>query len=168
MKKSLLKYFYVSVFAISTTLPTSVFSQQTTDVFSGHFAREGNNASPAKNINSNIYIKLFKDQDLSQWVITLFVPYPYAATVKPAVIEKVFEQVKKQTTGSSYIRGTFGQLAEKATVQIERFGYMEDNIIFECGSLAPCTIKMADGYLELIKPGVINEHIIKYNHVVDQ
>jgi hypothetical protein len=170
MKKSLFKYFYTGIFAISITLPASVFSQQTTDIFSGHFAREGNNGSPAKTINSNIYIKLFKDQDqnLSQWVITLFVPYPYAATVEPAVIEKVFEQAKKQTTGSAYIRGTFGQLAEKATVQIERFGYMEDRIIFECGSMAPCTIKMADGYLELIKPGIINEHIIKYNHVADQ
>lgn len=153
--------------ALFITLPANVFSQQATDVFSGHFAREGNNGSPAKSINSNIYIKLFKDQDLGQWVAMLFVPYPYAATVEPAVIEKVFIQAKKETTSSAYIRSTFGQLAEKATVQIEKFGYMEDNIIFECGSMAPCTIKIADGYLELIKLGIINEHIVKYDHVVN-
>lgn len=105
---------------------------------------------------------------MSQWVVTLFIPYPYATNLKPAVINKVFAQAKKQSPKSAYLRGKFGQLEEKATVQIERFGYMQDKIIFECGSLSPCTIKIADGYLDLIKPGVINEHIIKYNHVVGE
>jgi hypothetical protein len=63
------------------------------------------------------------------------------------------------------MKGKFDLLSEAATIQIERYGYLEDRIVFECGSLAPCTIKMGDGFLELIKPGVINEHIIRYNHV---
>jgi hypothetical protein len=66
------------------------------------------------------------------------------------------------------VRGTYGQLTEPATAEVEKYGYMEDRIIYECGSLAPCTIKLYDGYLELIKPGVINEHIIKFNHIVNQ
>ncbi len=66
------------------------------------------------------------------------------------------------------MRGTFGQLTEKATAQVEKYGYVEDKIIYECGSLAPCSIKLYDDYLELIKPGVINEHIIKFNHVVER
>lgn len=167
----LLKYFYTGVYAISITLPGAVFAQQasdTTDIFSGYYSRDGNDKSPAKTINSNIYIKLYKDKDMSQWVVTLFIPYPYATNLKPAVINKVFAQAKKQSPKSAYLRGKFGQLEEKATVQIERFGYMQDKIIFECGSLSPCTIKIADGYLDLIKPGIINEHIIKYNHVIDE
>ena len=134
------------------------------DVFSGYFAMEGNNETPAKNINSNIYIKVFK----SQWIALLYIPYPYAATVDSSAINKVFEEGKKQTSSSAYLRGTFGQLSQPATLHIEKFGYLEERLVFECGSLSPCTIRLSDDYLELIKHGVINEHIIKYNHVVDQ
>jgi len=76
----------------------------------------------------------------------LFVPYPYATSVEPSAITRVFE----------------------VTVHIERYGYLEDRLVFECGSLAPCTIKLGEGYMELIKPGVINEHIIRYNHVATE
>ncbi len=69
------------------------------------------------------------------------------------------------TTVAAYLKGTFGQLSELATVNIERYGYLEDRIVFECGSLAPCTIKLAEGYLDLIKPGIINEHIIRFNYI---
>ena len=96
----------------------------------------------------------------------LYVPYPYANSVGSSVINRVFEAARKKTSGSAYIKGTFGELIEPATVHIERYGYLEDRIVFECGSLAPCTIKPEKGYLELIKPGVINEHIIRYDHVI--
>ena len=79
----------------------------------------------------------------------------------------MFDAARAQATSSAYLRGTFGELQQKATLHIERYGYLEDRIIFECGSLAPCTIRLAEGYLELIKPGMINEHIVRYQHVVD-
>lgn len=153
--------------AAIAVFPGVILSEQQTnkmDIYEGHFAREGNNESPSRTINNNIYIKFFENQ----WIATLYVPQPYAATVEPATITQALEQAKKQTTSSAYIRGKFGQLKERAIVRVEKFGYIEDRIIFECGSLAPCTIKLADGYLDLIKPGVINEHIIKYNHVTNQ
>lgn len=128
---------------------------------SGHFAREGNSGSPSETTRNNIYIKFFPER----WIAMLYVPYPYATSVEAAVITRVFEAAKKQTSGSAYLKGEFGYLAEKATVHIERYGYLEDRIVFECGSLAPCTIKLADGSLELIKPGVITEHIIRYLHI---
>ena len=134
------------------------------DITAGHFSREGNSQNPSKNTGNNIYIKLF-DQ---QWIAVMHVPYPYATTVDPATITRAMAQAKKQTSTSSYLRGSFGHLQEPATVQIEKFGYFEDRIVFECGSLSPCTIRFGDGYLELIKPGVINEHIIKFNHIVDE
>jgi hypothetical protein len=128
---------------------------------SGYFSRDGNNASPSETTRNNIYIKFFEDR----WIAMLFIPYPYATSVESSVIERAFHEAKKKTSGSSYLRGKFGHLAESATVQIERYGYLEDRIVFECGSLAPCTIRTGEDYLELIKPGVINEHIIRYNHV---
>jgi len=131
------------------------------EILAGHYAREGNNGSPAKAAGNNIYIRFFEDR----WLGMLFLPYPYAESVSPDSIPRVFDVGRAQTSTSAYLRGTFGELDEKATLHIERYGYLEDRIIFECGALAPCTVKLGDGYLELIKPGIINEHIIRYQHV---
>jgi len=167
MTKAMFKSILFSFMAAIAFFPELALAEQPAgkmDFSAGHFSREGNNASPSRTTKNNIYIKLYKEQ----WIITLHIPYPSATTVTPAAIDKVFEQIKKQATTRSYMRGTFGQLTEKATAQVEKFGYVEDRIIYECGSLAPCSIKLYDDYLELIKPGVINEHIIKFNHIVDQ
>lgn len=129
---------------------------------SGHYSRDGNNGSPSKTAGNNIYIKFFEDR----WLGMMFIPYPYATEVEALVVTEVFNAAKKTTKSSAYVRGKFNQLDENATVHIERYGYLEDRIVFECGSLAPCTIKLGDGYLELIKPGIINEHIVRYTHVV--
>lgn len=153
---NLLILFY-SMSAIGFSAPT-----QAMDIYAGHFAREGNNQSPSSTSKNNIYIKIFE----KQWVAMLYVPHPYAQTVPSQTITKVFQQARKRATGSAYLRGDFGQLDELATVQIEKFGYLGDLLVFECGALSPCTIKLHDDYIELIKPGIINEHIIKYNHVV--
>ena len=131
------------------------------ETLSGYYAREGNGGSPAKAAGNNIYIRFFEDR----WLGMLFLPYPYAESVDKATITRVFDAARAKTSSSAYLRGTFDELDEKATLHIERYGYIEDRVIFECGSLAPCTIKLGDGYLELIKPGVINEHIIRYQHV---
>lgn len=150
--------------ALTVAMPCAALSQQTpidTDALLGHYSREGNNESPSRTINNNIYIKLFENN----WIATLYVPQPSAESVLPETITRVLEQAKSESSTSAYIRGKFGLLEQNATVHIEKFGFIEDQIIYECGSLAPCTIKLHEGFLELIKPGVINEHIIKYHHV---
>jgi hypothetical protein len=170
MNDSLIKYFHIVILTAAITLPGSAFSTQATNsgnIFEGYYAREGNNGSPSRTLHHNVYMKLYAEGG-QQWVALMHIPLPYASTVDEAVIPKIFKEIRKQASSSSFIRDTFGYLDEKATVQFERFGYMQDKIIFECGSLSPCTIKPADGYLELIKPGMLNEHIIKYNHVVDR
>ena len=167
MNKIIFKSALLTLLTAIAVFPGTAFSQQqasTMDIFDGHFSSVGNTDSPTRATNNNIYIKLFE----GQWIATLYIPYPYASTVEPATITKVLEQAKKKTTTSSYLRGKFGELDKLATVHVEKFGYLEDRIVYECGSLAPCTIKLGDGYLELIKPGVINEHIIRYDHVVTQ
>ena len=131
------------------------------EVMAGFYAREGNNASPAKTSGNNIYIKFFDDR----WVGMMFIPYPYAIEVDDKVVDKVFLAARKQAASAAFLKGKYGLLSQAATVQVERYGYLEDRIIFECGALSPCSIRPGDGSLELIKPGVINEHIIKFNHV---
>ncbi len=154
---------YLSVLATVLLITVFLSSAYAMDIYAGHFSREGNNQSPSKTTNNNIYIKIFENR----WIALLYVPFPYAKSVTPNTITQVFEQAKKQTSTSSYLRGKFEFLDQLATVQIEKFGYLEDRLVFECGSLSPCTIKLYDDYLELYKPGMINEHIIKYNHVID-
>ena len=127
----------------------------------GYYAREGNDGSPAQASGNNIYIRFYPDR----WLAMLFLPYPYASHVEAATIMEVFDRARAQTDSSAYLRGTFGRLQQKATLHLERYGYLEDRILFECGSLAPCSIRLGDGYLDLIKPGVINEHIIRYQQV---
>ena len=131
------------------------------ELLSGYYSREGNGGSPAKAAGNNIYIRFFEDR----WIGMMFLPYPYANSVEEAAIGRVFDAARAQASSSAYLRGSFGELEQDATLHIERYGYIEDRIIFECGSLSPCTIRMGDGDLELIKPGVINEHIIRYLHV---
>ncbi len=145
-------------------LPTAnLYAQQTGngENLSGFYAREGNNGKPAKTVGNNIYIKFFDDR----WVGMMFVPYPYAIEVGNPAIDKVFAAAMKQITNAAILRGKYGQLEQAATITIERYGYLQDRIIFECGALSPCTIRLGEGTLDLIKPGVINEHIIKYDHV---
>ena len=170
MNKTLIKLFSVTVLTVLAVLPGISRALPVTDnksIFDGYYAREGNNGSPSRTLHHNVYMKLYTDGG-EQWVALLHIPLPYASTIDEAVIPEIFIKIRKRLHSSSFIRDTFGYLDERATVQFERFGYMQNKIIFECGSLAPCSIIPADGYLELIKPGMINEHIIKYNHIVPQ
>ncbi len=170
MKNPLFKVISAVLFTALTVLPGISYALNATDntsIFDGYYAREGNNGTPSRTLHHNVYMKLYTDEG-QQWVALLHIPLPYAATIDEAVIPGIFKNIRKQINSSAFVRGTFGYLEEKATVQFERFGYMQDKIIFECGSLSPCSIIPADGYLELIKPGMINEHIIKYNHIVAQ
>ena len=154
----------VAILLACTSFPAAVFSAQQSGLnedLSGHYSRDGNNGSPSKTSGNNIYIKFFEDR----WVGVLFIPYPYAAGIEAPLVTQVFDSARQQTSNAALMKGKFELLSEAATIQIERYGYLEDRIVFECGSLAPCTIKLGDGFLELIKPGVINEHIVRYNHV---
>jgi len=154
----------LGILLVCTGFPIVSSSASQADIkenLSGHYSRDGNNGSPSKTSDNNIYIKFFADR----WVGMLFIPYPYATSVDASVVTRVFDAARQQASSAALMKGKFDLLSEAATIQIERYGYLEDRIVFECGSLAPCTIRLGDGFIELIKPGVINEHIIRYNHV---
>jgi len=163
-RTGLVKATLLGILLVCTGFPAVSSNASQADLkedLSGHYSRDGNNGSPSKTAGNNIYIKFFADR----WVGMLFIPYPYATGVEAPVVTQVFDAARKQTSSAALMKGKFDLLSEAATIQIERYGYLEDRIVFECGSLAPCTIQLGDGFLELIKPGVINEHIVRYSHV---
>jgi len=166
MKNMLRNYLYTTIFALLTTLSGSVFSQQkieSMDILSGHFSREGNNSSAAKETSNNIYIKMYPEQ----WIALLYVPYPYATKVTPDMIDAVFEKVVRESESGSFTRSKFDVLDEAATVHVEKYEIVEGQIQFQCGSINPCAIRLYndENYLELVKSGIINEHIIKFDHI---
>ncbi len=134
------------------------------DIHSGYYSRDGNDQLAAKTTGHSIYIKFYPDQ----WVIMLYVPYPYSLSVKPAALHQVFRNVKRKARSKSYIRGSFGVLEEKATAHIETYKMLDgDTALFECDGLAPCRARFSGDTMELIKAGMINNHIIGFTRVDD-
>jgi len=128
----------------------------------GYYAREGNGGSPAAAAGNDIYLKFFDDR----WVALLFVPYPYALEVDAGQVARAFAAARAGAASPSYLRGAFGAFDRAATAQIERYGYLPDRrIAFECGALSACTISVGDDMIELVKPGIVNPHIVRYRHV---
>lgn len=164
MKSIQLNFLSYAFLLCSIAIPGIAFSEQTTpgsDILSGYYSREGNNKHAAKTTNNNIYIKLYPEQ----WIAVLYIPYPYAANVKPGTINAVFKKVKHGSESGSFTRSTFDLLDEAATVHVEKYEAVKEQLQFKCGSVNPCAVRFYDTYLELVKSGIINEHIIKFDHV---
>ncbi|HHS84102.1 MAG TPA: hypothetical protein ENK38_04135 [Gammaproteobacteria bacterium] len=133
-----------------------------TDIYSGYYSRDGNDDRPAKISGNSIYIKFYPDQ----WVIMLYVPYPYSTSLKNEVLHNVFREVKKQAKSKAYIKGKFGFLAKKAIAHIETYEMKEPNkAVFECDGTAPCRVIFSNGYMEMRKAGIVSDHIIKFNRI---
>lgn len=131
------------------------------DIHSGHFSREGNNDSPAMASKNNIYIKLYPEK----WIGILYVPYPYAKQVDDVSIDNVFDAVTKMSKPGTFTRNKFEVLDEAATIHLEEYELVEGQIQFECGTINPCAIRLGEDYIEMVKSGIINEHIVKFDHI---
>jgi len=167
MKTTLSNCLYVSAFTLLTLFSGNVFSEETSttlDILTGHFSRESNNQKAAETTNNNIYIKIYPEQ----WIALLYVPYPYASKVSPDMIDQAFKNVKRVSETGSFTRDTFGALEEPATVHVEKYEMVKGQLQFQCGSINPCAIRFYDDYIELIKSGIINEHIIKFDHITQK
>jgi len=151
------------VLLLSALLPGSLYAATGAqgEILEGHYAPDIVGARPTQTGGNEIFLKFFPER----WLGIMFVPYPYADRVDPALVTQVFERARRQTDSAAYLKGSFGLLEEKATVQIERYGYYQDRIAFECGALSPCTIRIGNGFLEFAKPGVVGEHVVLYRHV---
>lgn len=133
------------------------------NILEGYFSREGNNEHTAKTTNNNIYIKLYPEE----WIAILYIPYPYGKNINQGMINKVFNKVERKSESGSFTRSHFDILDEAATVHVEKYENVKGQIQFKCGSVNPCAVRLYSDYLELVKSGIINEHIIKFDHVAD-
>ncbi len=163
MRKSIVAFILlVTVTTTGLFYSGSAESSNRTDIYSGYYSRDGNDDRPARISGNSIYIKFYPDR----WVVLLYVPYPYSKTLKPKVLHNVFQEIKQQIKGKSYIRGRFSFLSEAATAHIETYDMPEENkAVFECDGTAPCRVTFIENYMEMRKAGMLNDHIIRFNRI---
>ncbi len=152
------------VIIVTTLFSGLAFSGQEKEdvvVYEGYFSRQGNNGKMAEMSGFSHYVKFYPNNR----VIRLYISYPYSKQVSPEVISKVFKKVSGQTTGNAYIRDTFGLLDKPIVAHLDVFRRIDGEIKFDCGASAPCTIEFLDGLIQVVKKGIVKDHIIKYEHV---
>jgi len=91
------------------------------------------------------YIKFYPGDRVAR----LYIPYPYSKQLSTEMISKVFKVASGKTTGSAYIRDTFGLLDKAVVAHLDDFR------------------RVVDGLIQVIKKGIVKDHIIKYNYVED-
>ncbi len=139
---------------------TATNATEQPDIYSGYYSREGNDGIAAKVSGSSLYIKFYPDQ----WVVMLYVPYPYSLELKPDALKKVFASVERKS--SAYIRNRFGVLKEEAIAHVERFGMTKENEArFECDGMAPCQVIFDGDTMDMVKAGIVSNHIIRFRRV---
>ncbi len=161
--KSLFKQLRVCLLTLAL-LPTLGYAAEAieeADIFNGYYSRVGNDGKPAEATGYSLSMKFYPDQ----WVILLYIPYPYSNSVSTEVVHKVFAEVKQTVTESAYVKSDFGLLEQAATVSIEPYGIENDRALFDCGGSGTCATIFFKDALHIVKTGIINDHIIKYNRV---
>jgi len=156
------------VFAILASLVFSglVCAEQEKEdvvVYSGYFSRQENDGKMAEMSGKSHYVKFYPGDR----VVRLYIPYPYSKQLSTEMISKVFNAVSHKTTGSAYIRDTFGLLDTAVVAHLDDFRRIDGQIQFDCGSSNPCTIEFLDGLIQVVKKGIVKDHIIKYDYVND-
>lgn len=133
-------------------------------LYSGYYSREGNDGKMAQTSGNNQYLRFYPEKR----IVRLYIPYPYSKTVKPELINRAFNAVLKETSGSAYIKGKFGVMDEKIVAHLDFFHWVEGQVMYDCGKPKPCKVTFADNSLTVIKPGIVLEHKIRYDAVRDR
>lgn len=162
MMKTVTSTFFAPLIAaviLLTAFSSTGEAAEQIDIYSGYYSRAGNDDRAAKTTGNSIYLKFYEDL----WVVMLYVPYPYSLTLKPSALNAAFEDAKRQAKSRSYIRSKFGILDEKAVAHVELYSFEEDNKVrFECDGTAPCRVIFDGDSMEMIKAGMLNEHILPF------
>ena len=130
-------------------------------IFQGYYSREGNNAKMAETTGNNIYVKFYPDNR----IIRLYIPYPYAKTVKPEAITQAFDNASIKSSGSAYIREKFGVMEQDVMAHLDTFRWVENQVMFDCGKSEPCKVTFAENSMSILKPGMVVAHKINYSLV---
>lgn len=136
-------------------------SVNTQPIYTGYYSREGNDGEMAQSSGHNEFIKFYPENR----IVRLYIPFPYAKTVKPEAIISAFNAAVKESTGSAYIRGKFGVMDEQIVAHLDYFRWVDDQVMYDCGKPKPCRVIFNDGSMTVIKPGIVLEHKIIYKLV---
>lgn len=132
-------------------------------IYTGFYSREGNNEQMAQTTGNNTYVKFYPKNR----IIRLYIPYPYAQTVKPEAIHKAFENAAKKTSGIAYIRDKFGVMEEKVVASLDTFRWVDNQVMYDCGKTEPCRVTFDDKSMTVLKPGMVVAHKINYELIKD-
>ena len=132
-------------------------------IYTGFYSREGNNEQMAQTTGNNTYVKFYPKNR----IIRLYIPYPYAKTVKPEAIHKAFENAAKKSSGIAYIRDKFGVMEEKVVASLDTFRWVDKQVMYDCGKTEPCRVSFDDNSMTVLKPGMVVAHKINYALVKD-
>lgn len=132
-------------------------------IYSDYYSREGNDGKMAQASGNNHYIKFYPENR----IIRLYIPFPYSKTVKPESINLAFDAAAKKTAGSAYIRDKFGIMDEPIVAHLDFFRWVDEQVMYDCGKSKPCRVLFGDGFMTVIKPGIVLEHKIRYERVSD-
>jgi len=135
----------------------------TADISAGYYSREQNDGELARASGKSQFIRFYEGNR----IVTLFIPYPYAATVEPAMVRQVFERAVQTTSGDAYLSNTFDLLDERATVHLDRVRLIEGGYFFDCGAAVPCRIEFTDDGMHVIRRGIVNDTTTEYDLVPD-
>ncbi len=130
---------------------------------SGYFEREGNEGELALVTGMSEFVRLYPGWRIAR----LYIPFPYAASVSPETVRRVFETVHATTTGSAYLRGDFGVLEEEAIAHLDTLKHVDEKLLFDCGRPAPCVVEISRDELVVVTPGVVKDKEVHYRLVPD-
>ena len=133
------------------------------DISTGYYSREQNDGELARASGKSQFVRFYEGNR----IVTLFIPYPYAATVEPATVREVFERAVQTTSGDAYLSNTFGLLDERATVHLDRIRQIDGGYFFDCGASMPCRIEFIDSGMHVIRRGIVNDTTTEYDLVPD-
>ena len=130
-------------------------------IYSDYYSREGNDGKMAQSSGNNHYIKFYPENR----IVRLYIPYPYSKTVKPESINLAFNTAIYVSEGSAYIRDKFGVMDEPIIAHLDFFRWVDEQVMYDCGKSMPCRVQFDNGFMTVIKPGIVLEHKIRYERV---
>ncbi|HEY5734379.1 MAG TPA: hypothetical protein VIU36_06415 [Gammaproteobacteria bacterium] len=160
--------FSLMIFLISCALLTgSSWAQQekiaTPDIYSGFYSREENYGKVARESGNSHYVKFYPENR----IIRLYIPFPYSKSLKAEAINAAFDTIVKTTTGSAYIRDKFGVMEQQSVAHTDTFRWIDGQAMYDCGKARPCKIEFEPDSMTVIEPGVVMEHRVSYERVLN-
>lgn len=133
------------------------------DIYSGFYSREGNYGKVARESGNSHYVKFYPESR----IIRLYVPFPYSKSLQAETINAAFDAIVKTTSGSAYIRDKFGVMEQQVVAHTDSFRWIDGQAMYDCGKARPCKIEFEPDSMTVIEPGVVMEHRVSYERVLD-